>query len=140
MAKKNRKEEVGKKMALKEFVYRGKTWDELQRMSIEQFSKLLTSKERRSLNRGFREIQKTFLEHLKKGKKNIKTHCRDLVVIPQMVGQTIRVYTGKDWAMVIVEKDMIGHRLGEFALTRKRLRHSAPGIGATRSSASLSVR
>ena len=57
-----------------------------------------------------------------------------------MVGTTIRVYNGKEFVQVMIEDEMVGHYLGEFALTRKRIQHSAPGIGATRSSASLSVK
>jgi small subunit ribosomal protein S19 len=63
-----------------------------------------------------------------------------LVIIPELVGRTVKIYNGKEWVMVLIEPEMLGHRLGEFALTRRMVRHSAPGIGATKSSASLSVR
>lgn len=109
-------------------------------MSLEEFAKLVPSRERRKIKRGFTEIEKKLLEDIKSNPKDIKTHARDMIILPEMIGKTIRVYNGKEWTQVIVEPEMISHRLGEFALTRKQVKHSAPGIGATRSSASLSVR
>ncbi len=123
----------------KEFLYRGKNITEIKKMSLDDFAKLIPSRERRKLKRGFREAEKKFLEDLKES-SNVKTHCRDMVIIPEMVGKAVKVYNGKDWVMLQIEPEMLAHRLGEFALTRKVVRHSAPGIGATKSSASLSVR
>ena len=82
----------------------------------------------------------TALDTLKKEKKDLKTHCRDMIVIPDMVGRTLKIHNGKEFTIVKIAEDMLGHRLGEFTQTRKKVSHSAPGIGATRSSASLSVR
>ena len=126
-------------MVKKEFTYRGKTIVELQKMELSEFMNLLPSRERRSLRRGFTEQEKIFLNEIKK-KDNVKTHCRDLVVIPALVGKKVRVYTGKEFVQIMIDNDMIGHRLGEFALTRKGVAHSAPGIGATKSSSNLSVK
>jgi small subunit ribosomal protein S19 len=86
------------------------------------------------------EQQKTLLEKLRSNEKNIETHCRDMVILPEMVGVIIKVHQGKEFVPVAIELEMIGHYLGEFALTRKKVAHNAPGIGATRSSASLSVK
>lgn len=124
----------------KEFLFRGKKLEELQKLSLKEFALLLNSKERRSLNRGLTHTQKKVLEHIEKGKKNIRTHSRDMIIVPQMVGQIIKVYSGKDWNIIDIDREKLGHRLGEFVLTRKKVAHSAPGIGATRSSAALSVR
>ncbi len=124
----------------KEWLYRGKKLEELQKLSIPEFAKLLTSGSRRSLTRGIPEQHKIFLKNLEAGSKNLKTHCRDIIVLPAMVGKTIKIHNGKEFVQVIIEPDMLGHRFGEFAMTRKKVQHSAPGIGATRSSASLSVR
>jgi len=63
-----------------------------------------------------------------------------MIIIPEMVGKVVKVHNGKEWVMLQLEPEMLAHRLGEFAQTRRQVRHSAPGIGATRSSASLSVR
>jgi len=109
-------------------------------MDLDEFAKLVPSRERRKMKRGFTEMEKKLLESVRKDEKEIKTQCRDMIVLPQMVGKTIKVHSGKEWVMLIIAPEMLAHRLGEFALTRRQVRHSAPGIGATRSSASLSVR
>jgi small subunit ribosomal protein S19 len=83
---------------------------------------------------------KVLLKDVQESKGTIRTHCRDMVIIPQFVGKTIQVHSGKEFVPIMIDKDMLGHRLGEFALTRRKVAHSAPGIGATRSSASLSVK
>ncbi|MEK6858233.1 MAG: 30S ribosomal protein S19 [Nanoarchaeota archaeon] len=127
-------------MAIKTFNYRGRSLEELQKMSLEEFSKLLPARERRKIKRGLTEVEKKFLEDIKSGSKNIKTQARDMLIVPQMVGNTIKIYNGKEWISLIIGTEMLGHRLGEFSMTRKKVEHSAPGIGATKSSASLSVR
>jgi len=84
-------------MALKkDFSFRGKGMEELNRLSIEEFAKLCTSRARRSLLRGFdRHLLKKIDEALKgDGKKPIRTHGRDAIVIPKMVGLTFAVHKG----------------------------------------------
>ena len=132
-------------MAKKEFTYRGKTLEDLQKLSIEELAKLLTSRQRRTLKRGFTDAEKALLEKIKKfkegkKKKPVKTHCRDMIVLPMMVGMTIHIHSGKLFNPVLIEPEMIGHALGEFTMNRKKVSHSAPGIGATRSSAGASVK
>lgn len=113
---------------------------ELKEMGLNEFADLLPSRQRRVIKRGFTAQQKIFLEKLEKKSKDIKTHCRSMIILPSMVGRTIRVYNGKDFVPVTITEDMIGHYLGEFVLTRNRVQHNAPGVGATRSSAAVSVR
>ena len=127
-------------MVKKEFTYKGKTLDELKKMSLNEFAELVPARQRRSLKRGLTEQQKILLEKINKGKKNIETHCRDMIILPQMIDMVIKVHSGKTFLPVTIQNEMLGHCLGEFVLTRKKVQHSAPGIGATRSSASLSVR
>lgn len=127
-------------MAKKEFTYRGKRWEELQAMSIKEFAELLPARMRRSLLRGLNHTQKKLLADIKKGKTTLETHSRDMIIMPEMVGTMIKVHKGNNFEILRVEKDMIGHMLGEFAITRRSVKHSSPGIGATRSSASMSVR
>jgi len=115
-------------------MFRGKTLEELQKLSLEEFSKLIPSRQRRSLLRGFTVQQKKLLERLRKKNKAQKTHVRDMVIIPEMVGKKILVYSGKEWVQVDIKAEMLGHRLGEFSQTRRKVMHSAPGVGATRSS------
>ena len=127
-------------MAKKEFAFRGKSLEELQALSLKEVMELLPSRQRRTLKRGFNNSQKKLLDELRKNKKNIKTHEREMVILPEMVGKTVNVYNGKEFVGVTIMPEMIGHVLGEFALTRKNVTHSSPGVGATRSSASVSVR
>jgi small subunit ribosomal protein S19 len=127
-------------MAKKEFFYRGKNLEELKKLSLSELSELLPSRQRRGLKRGLTEQQKILFKKVKNDEKNIETHCRDMVVLPEMVGKTIKVHNGKEFVTVAIVEEMIGHCLGEFSLTRNRVEHSAPGIGATKSSAALSVK
>jgi len=126
----------------KEFMYRGHALDSLQGMSMDEFINLLPSRQRRSLQRGLTPEQRILLEKmreaqeaLKKGKDMpIKTHVRDLVILPEMAGVKILVHNGKEFLPVTIKPEMIGHYLGEFAITNKPVRHGTPGIGASRSS------
>ncbi|MEA3430971.1 MAG: 30S ribosomal protein S19 [Nanoarchaeota archaeon] len=127
-------------MAKKEFRFKGKTLEELKALSIKEFSEIVEARIRRNLKRGLTDQQKIVLKKIKDKKKNIKTHCRDMVIIPEMVGETIHIHSGKAFIPVLIQGEMLGHYLGEFALTRRRVGHNAPGIGATKSSSSMSVR
>jgi small subunit ribosomal protein S19 len=126
----------------KEFMYRGYTLDSLQSMSMDEFISLLPSRQRRSLQRGLTPEQRILLEKmretkeaLKKGEDvTIKTHVRDLIILPEMVGIKILVHNGKEFLPVEIKPEMIGHYLGEFAITNRPVRHGTPGIGASRSS------
>ncbi len=125
------------------FKYKGYTLEELQKMSLEEFAKICKARIRRKLKRGFTEAEKKLLKKIRKYKgtnKFIKTHCRDMIILPEMVGMTIGVHNGKEFVPVKITPEMIGHRLGEFAPTRKPVKHSAPGIGATRSSKFVAVK
>ncbi len=126
-------------MAQKVFMYRGKSVDDLKAMSLVEFAKLVPARQRRSLTRGFTVEQKKMLARMRKG-KNIETHCRAMIIVPEMLEKTIKVYDGRNFVAITIAPDMLGHTLGEFVLTRKQVRHSAPGIGATKSSAAMSVK
>ena len=132
-------------MARKEFTYRGKTVEQIKAMDIKEFAKLVPARQRRSLEHGFSEMQKRLLLKIKKAKegkykKQIKTHCRDMIIIPEMLGLLVHVHSGKVFVPVEILPDMLGHYLGEFTLNRTRVTHSAPGIGATKSSSAASVK
>ena len=127
-------------MAKKIFTYKGKTLEELEKMSINELASIMPARQRRTLRRGFTEQQKILLKRIDAKENNIETHCRDMIILPKMVGMSIKVYSGKVFMPVIVQPEMIGHLLGEFVMTRKKVAHSAPGIGATRSTASISVK
>ena len=123
----------------KEFRYRGKTMEELNAMSTEALLELLPSRARRSLNRGVSEEKRKLLEDaraMKDGKLEgeIKTHARDMVILPTMVGLTIAVHNGREFVPLQVKPEMIGRYLGEYVITNKKVVHGTPGIGASRSS------
>jgi small subunit ribosomal protein S19 len=132
-------------LAKKEFNYHGHTLKELQKLSLEELGKLLPARQRRSLKRGFLPRQQIVLDKMRKlNEKNnktkggkpvvIKTHCRDMIVLPEMVGTTFGIYNGKEFVQVTFTSEMIGSYFGEFAPTRQKVQHGDPGMGATRSS------
>lgn len=118
----------------KKFMYRGLELEALQKLSFEEFAKLLDARLRRKVKRGFKQNEKKLALEIKAGKKFVKTHERDFLITPDLVGVKIGIYNGLDFMSVEIKPEMIGHRLGEFAMTRKAVKHSAPGIGATKSS------
>ena len=126
----------------KEFTYRGKKIEELKQMNLREFARLLKSNERRTVLRQTDELERFISKANKKieNKKLIRTHLRHLIVVPRMIDMNINVYNGKDFVPVKIMAEMLGHRFGEFSVTRLKVKHGAAGIGATRSSASLSVK
>ncbi len=126
----------------KEFAYRGHNLNSLVAMSMDEFINLLPARQRRSLQRGLTPEQRILLEKLREAKESkkqgkevsLKTHVRDLIILPEMVGTKIQVHNGKEFVSIDIKPEMIGHYLGEFAITNKPVRHGTPGIGASRSS------
>ena len=120
---------------MNDFKMKGRTEQEIQKLSLEDFIKLIPSRERRALKRGFTEDEKKLLLKIRK-KPNAfyKTHSREMVIIPELVGKKIGIYNGKEFVSIDIKPEMLGHRLGEFVLTRKKVEHSSPGFGATKSS------
>ncbi|MBS3065838.1 30S ribosomal protein S19 [Candidatus Pacearchaeota archaeon] len=123
----------------KELFYRGKSLDFLKSLDVREVAKYLPSRSRRSILRNFQTIEK-FIKRCEKKiarKKKIRTHLRDIVVVPKLVGMQVGIYNGKTFNDITITHNMIGHRLGEFSLTRQKVQHGAPGIGATKSSAGV---
>ena len=116
----------------KNFKFRGKTLEELKAMSIEDFALLLPSNIRRKVTRGFTEQEEIFLKKIRSGDKNVKTHLRDIFVLPEMVGLKISIYNGKEFIQINIVEDMLGMRFGELVPTRKIAQHT--GGGAKKSS------
>nr|WP_321497514.1 30S ribosomal protein S19 [uncultured Methanolobus sp.] len=117
-----------------EYTYRGKTVVELQALDVDEFIGMLPARERRTLKRGYTEGRKSVVQQLKEGKDNLRTHYRDIIIFPDMVGKNVEVYNGKSFVAFEIQPEMIGHRFGEFAPTRSRVSHGSAGVGATRSS------
>ncbi len=119
--------------------YRGKTIASLKELDVRECAKYMPSRSRRSVLRHFDIIEKFIknCETKESHHKKLRTHQRDIVIVPHLVGKTIGVHNGKTFQDVIINGEMVGHRLGEFALTRKKVAHSAAGIGATKGSRAL---
>ncbi|RLI44453.1 30S ribosomal protein S19 [Candidatus Bathyarchaeota archaeon] len=126
----------------REFMYRGYNLEQLKAMSMDDFIRILPSRLRRSLQRGLTKEQRILLENIRKAnqarkkeqKTVVKTHARDMVILPEMIGTIILVHNGKEFSPVEITPEMLGHYLGEFAITNKPVKHGSPGIGASRSS------
>ena len=113
----------------------------MQQMSMDEFIRILPSRQRRSLTRGLTADQRTLMELIRnhrrakaKDAKPIKTHCRDMVIIPEMVGLNLLIHSGKEFTALDIKPEMLGHYIGEFIITNKKVVHGTPGIGASRSS------
>lgn len=133
---------VGEQLGTRIKLYRGKTIDELKKLDTREFAKLLKSRPRRAILRKY-DVVETFVKRCEKEaakNKPIKTQKRDIVIVPKLVGMTIAIHSGKEYFPVKITEEMLGHRLGEFAVTRKKVQHGAPGVGATKSSSALSVK
>ena len=124
---------------VKQFTYRGLSQKELEELPLAKLLELFPARARRSLGRGIDDNKRKLIEEIKttkagKLKTVINTHIRDLLVLPYMVGITINVYSGKEFVPVTLTTEMIGHYVGEYVITNKRVNHGAPGVGASRSS------
>lgn len=120
----------------KELIYRGQKLEFLKSLDVRESAKFLPSRSRRSVLRNFDTIE-NFIKRCETSlsqKKKIRTHFRDMVIVPKLVGLVIYVYNGKTFNEVNISVEMIGHRLGEFSLSRGRVNHGEAGIGATKSS------
>jgi small subunit ribosomal protein S19 len=137
-AAKSRRKRERKKVEIrkKEFQFHGKTIEELQKLSVEELLPMLPSRSRRTLKRGLSKDENKLMNDIKNAKQGdlIKTHCRNMIVLPSFVGFNILIHNGKEFERVNILPQMIGHYLGEFALTRKKVKHTGPGVGATRGS------
>jgi len=134
MAKKKAKTKTTLKKKEEEFTYRGYTLAKLKKMSLGDLADLLGARQRRKLKRGLSSNEEKLLERSKTDKESVKTHLRDAIILPGMVGKKVGIHNGKSFEFVEIKTEMIGHYLGEFALTRKKVLHGSAGVGATRSS------
>ena len=118
----------------KEFTYRGHTLEELLKLPFAEIIELLPARARRTYIRGLNSEQEAFVRRLRASEAPVRTHRREIPILPEFVGKTVHVYNGKEFSPIEIKSEMIGHALGEFAMTRKSVKHSGLGVGATRSS------
>eukprot|EP01062_Namystynia_karyoxenos_P033284 TRINITY_DN24498_c0_g1_i2.p1 TRINITY_DN24498_c0_g1~~TRINITY_DN24498_c0_g1_i2.p1 ORF type:complete len:149 (+),score=53.97 TRINITY_DN24498_c0_g1_i2:61-507(+) len=136
-------EEKKKRRQFRKFTYRGIETDKLLELSNEKLTQLVRSRARRRFQRGLKRKPMALIKKLRKAKKDVptgekprvvKTHLRNMIVVPEMIGSIVGVYNGKVFNAVEIKGDMVGHYLGEFSITYKPVTHGRPGIGATHSS------
>jgi small subunit ribosomal protein S19 len=82
--------------------------------------------------RKLREEIKLLREGKLKGQ--LKTHVRDMIILPDMIGLSMSIHNGKEFSPIHIRPEMIGHYVGEYAITNKRVQHGSPGVGSSRSS------
>ncbi|KND01034.1 40S ribosomal protein S15 [Spizellomyces punctatus DAOM BR117] len=135
--------ELKKKRTFRKFTFRGVDLDQLLDLSSEQLMELVHARARRRFQRGLKRKPMGLIKKLRKAKKEatpgekpevVKTHLRDMIIVPEMIGSVVGVYNGKTFNQVEIKPEMIGHYLGEFSITYKPVKHGRPGIGATHSS------
>jgi small subunit ribosomal protein S19 len=120
----------------KEKKYRGQTLDHLKSVDVREVAKYFPARSRRTVLRNFDVIEKfvKLCERKLENKKRIRTHLRDIIIVPKLIGMRIGVHNGRSFQDVEIVIEMLGHRLGEFAPTRSRVKHSSAGVGATKGS------
>eukprot|EP00004_Rigifila_ramosa_P005706 TRINITY_DN16376_c0_g1_i1.p2 TRINITY_DN16376_c0_g1~~TRINITY_DN16376_c0_g1_i1.p2 ORF type:complete len:158 (-),score=47.84 TRINITY_DN16376_c0_g1_i1:33-482(-) len=132
-----------KKRTFRKFTFRGIDLDQLLDISSEELMGLVHARARRRFSRGLKRKQVALMKKLRNSKKNvqvgekppvIKTHLRNMIIVPEMIGSIVGVYNGKQFNAVEIKPEMTGHYLGEFSITYKPVKHGRPGIGATHSS------
>ncbi|KAL8842704.1 MAG: hypothetical protein Q9170_000360 [Blastenia crenularia] len=135
--------ELKKKRTFRKFSYRGVDLDQLLDLTSEQLRDIVHARARRRFNRGLKRKPMGLIKKLRKAKQNakpnekpdlVKTHLRDMIVVPEMIGSVIGVYSGKEYNSVEIKPEMVGFYLGEFSISYKPVKHGRPGIGATHSS------
>mmetsp|Transcript_9844 Transcript_9844/g.16107 ORF Transcript_9844/g.16107 Transcript_9844/m.16107 type:complete len:154 (+) Transcript_9844:58-519(+) len=132
-----------KKRTFRKFSFRGIELDKLLDLTHEELMKMVHSRARRRFTRGLKRKPMALIKRLRKKKKEappmekpeiVKTHLRNMIIVPEMIGSVVGVYNGKTFTTVEIKPEMIGHYLGEFSITYKPITHGRPGIGATNSS------
>lgn len=109
--------------------FRGKNTEDLKSVDTREFAKLVKSRARRMILRNYDVIENFVAKCERNVSRNkvIKTHDRNLIVVPKMLGKSIGIYNGKEFVKVIIIEEMLGHRLGEFAPTRRIAKHTSVG-------------
>ena len=116
-----------------EYTYHGYNIEQLKSMSMEELLPIMPSGARRKVLRGFTREEEDVRAKIVEG-EGVRTHVRSMIILPEMVGKTVAIYSGKEFVNVEIPVEGVFHYFGEFALTRKKVSHGSAGIGATRSS------
>ncbi|OVA05319.1 Ribosomal protein S19/S15 [Macleaya cordata] len=132
-----------KRRTFRKFSFRGVDLDALLDMSTDELVKLFHARARRRFQRGLKRKPMALIKKLRKAKREappgekpepVRTHLRNMIIVPEMIGSIIGVYNGKTFNQVEIKPEMISHYLAEFSISYKPVKHGRPGIGATHSS------
>ena len=124
----------------KKFMYRGVDLDRLLEMSNTELMELFNARQRRKFSRGIQRAPATLLKKLRIAKAEatigekpsaVKTHLRNMVIVPEMVGSVVGIYNGKQFINAEIKPEMIGSYLAEYSITYKPIHHGRPGAGFT---------
>ncbi|KAL6220536.1 hypothetical protein ACLB2K_008292 [Fragaria x ananassa] len=133
--------EVSKKRTFKKFSFRGVDLDALLDMSTDELVKLFPARAGRRFHRGLKCKPMALIKKLRKAKREappgekpepVRTHLRNMIIVPEMIGSIIGVYNGKNFNQVEIKP--------EFSISYKSVKHGRPGIGATHSSRSIPLK
>jgi len=117
--------------------------EQLLDLPTDKLVDLFHARARRRFQRGLKRKPLALIKKLRKAKKEapagekpepVRTHLRNMIIVPEMIGSMIGVYNGKTFNQVEIKPEMTGMYLGEFSISYKPVRHGRPGIGATHSS------
>jgi len=131
-------EEKKERKPFRRFFYRGFEVHTLLDLTHAELMKLLHARARRRFARG--HVPMHLIRRLRNAKKKavdggkppvVKTHLRNMIIVPEMVASVVGVYNGHTFTQVEIKPDMIGHYLGEFAITYKPVKHGRPGVGSS---------
>ncbi|KAA8500014.1 40S ribosomal protein S15 [Porphyridium purpureum] len=132
-----------RKRTFRKFSYRGVDLEALFDLKPETLLELVHARARRKLTRGLKRKPMALIKKLRKAKVEagphdkpaaVKTHLRNMIIVPEMIGSVVGVYNGKHFMAVEIKPEMLGHYLAEFSISYKPVRHGRPGIGSTNSS------
>mmetsp|Transcript_4838 Transcript_4838/g.5601 ORF Transcript_4838/g.5601 Transcript_4838/m.5601 type:complete len:148 (-) Transcript_4838:78-521(-) len=131
--------ELRKKRQFRKFTFRGIELEKLLDLTNDELMDLVTCRARRRMSRGLKRKPMALIKRLRQAKKEappgekprgVKTHLRNMIIVPEMIGSIIGIYNGKMFCGVEMKPEMIGMYLGEFAITYKPVRHGRPGVSA----------
>ncbi|EGW31600.1 40S ribosomal protein S15 [Spathaspora passalidarum NRRL Y-27907] len=130
-----------KKRNFKTFTFKGVDLKDLVEMPTEEFTKLCSARVRRRFSRGLDSKPMGLIKKLRIARANtqpnekpatVKTHLRNMVIVPEMIGSVVGVYNGKVFNTVEIKPEMVGHYLGEFSITYTPVRHGRAGNASSR--------
>ena len=130
-----------RKRTFKTFSFKGVDLAKLVELETEEFTKLCGARVRRRFSRGLGAKPMGLIAKLRAAKLAtpanekpaiVKTHLRNMIIVPEMIGSLVGVYNGKVFNTVEIKPEMVGHYLGEFSITYSPVRHGRAGNASAR--------